>query len=257
MLSQAQDRQEAAAPTREPIDFKEGDDVLLSTKHLSLTCTYSNVAEGSKLRHRFAGPFKVLKIRGNAAKLDLPKDLGIEDMQNVDFLKKYHPGGRENPPPPPLRRTKDGDVQEVEKIVEHEWAGTNRRNLKYRVRWLGFGEGDGEWLSVEQLKDSKHVVDDYHAREQGSILYYGASHKKSEGCWQGRGGRKTRGSRELFCMSSDITLYDTLRTIVCFLVSLSTHGTERGYFPIIFTKGGSVGIMGAWQMLAWQKDLCS
>ena len=55
-------------------------------------------------------------------------------------------------PPPPLWNTKTGAVQEVEEIVDHKWAGTNRRNLKYLVKWRGFNEEEGDWLSVKQLK---------------------------------------------------------------------------------------------------------
>ena len=31
-------------------------------------------------------------------------------------------------------RAKTGDVHEMEDILDHEWAGTTRRNLKYLVK---------------------------------------------------------------------------------------------------------------------------
>ena len=52
----------------------------------------------------------------------------------------------------------------MEEIVEHEWAGTNKKNLKYRVRWKGFREDDDEWLSAKELKACRETVDLYHRK---------------------------------------------------------------------------------------------
>jgi len=176
MLTQAQDQQEAAAPSHRAIDFREGDNVLLSTRHLPLT--YGNAGDGSKLQHRFAGPFKVLWIQGNTAKLDLSRDLSIEDIHNVGYLKRYYPSRQENPPPPLLWRTGEGAVHEVDRIVEHKWVETNRRNIKYRVRWVGFGEADDEWLLGGQLKDYKEKVNEYHARMGLEPVLWGLTQKE-------------------------------------------------------------------------------
>lgn len=62
-------------------------------------------------------------------------------------------------------RAKTGDVHEMEDILDHEWAGTTRRNLKYLVKWRGFSVEEGEWLSGKELKNIKETVDDYHRRK--------------------------------------------------------------------------------------------
>jgi len=117
----------AAHKVRPESDIIVGDEVLLSTKHLPTL--YGNVAtDGSrKLQHSFAGPFKVLFVRGNAATLELSRDLGIEPTQNVGYLKRYVPtnDGRAILPPPPLRQAPTGAVHEVEEILDHTKSGTN------------------------------------------------------------------------------------------------------------------------------------
>lgn len=52
-----------------PHDFKVGDMVFLKTKHLPATYANLNDATSRKLQHRFAGPFEITYIRGNAARL--------------------------------------------------------------------------------------------------------------------------------------------------------------------------------------------
>lgn len=170
MLREAQTRQEAGSVKRKEVDFTVGDQVLLSTANLPIT--YGNPStEGGKLRHRWVGPFKVAYIKGNSAVLELSPDLGIESVQNVQYLKKYkipEEGDLETEnvirqfvPPPPLRQAPDGAVHEVEAIVDHERAGTNLRNIKYLVKWLGFGEEHNEWLSEKQLKHCKDKLEEY------------------------------------------------------------------------------------------------
>lgn len=89
--------------------------------------------------------------------------MGIEEMQNVSKLKKCTSDeARVQLPPPPLRKVVGGGIQEVEKIVDYEKAGTNMRNWTYRVRWKGFGEEEDAWLSQESLKNAKKIVEDYH-----------------------------------------------------------------------------------------------
>jgi len=97
LLREAQSHQVAAHKVHPQSDIIVGDDVLLSTKHLP--ASYGNVAtDGSrKLQHAFAGPFKVLSMRGNAATLELSRDLGIDPTQNVGVTN----------PDPDLELTRD------------------------------------------------------------------------------------------------------------------------------------------------------
>ena len=119
-----------------------------------------------KLQHAFAGPFKVLSVRGNAATLELSRDLGIDPTQNVGYLKKYVPANDERTilPPPPLRQAPTGAIHEVEGILDHAKSGTNQRNWSYLVKWRGFDDSHNEWLSGRKLAHSRELVDEYHKR---------------------------------------------------------------------------------------------
>ena len=166
LLREAQSHQVAAHKVRLQSDIATGDEVLLSTKHLPTS--YGNVAtNGSrKLQHAFAGLFKVLSVRGNAATLELSRDLGIDPTQNVGYLKKYIPTNDEWAilPPSPLRQAPTGAVHEVEDILDHARSGTNQKNWSYLVRWRGFDDSHNEWLSSGKLAHSKELVDRYHDR---------------------------------------------------------------------------------------------
>jgi len=129
LLRETQSCQVAAHKVRLQSGIAVGDEVLLSTKHLPTS--YGNVAtDGSrKLQHAFAGPFKVLSVRGNAATLELSRDLEIDPSQNVGYLKKYVStnDGWAILHPPPLRQAPTGTVHEVEGILDHARSKTNQR----------------------------------------------------------------------------------------------------------------------------------
>lgn len=165
-LQHAQDQQVAAANEhRRETAVTQGDSVFLSTKNLP--GTYANVSDSStKMQHRFAGPFTIKRmINPNAAELEIPKDLEIASSQNVSNFKEDHTqGNRGRAPQPPLRRIKGREegVFEVEKVVEHAESGTNTKNLKYRVRYINYGEEEDEWLSLKDLVGAKETVEEYH-----------------------------------------------------------------------------------------------
>ena len=69
--------------------FKVNDKVLLSTANLP-THALSVDMHNKKLRHRFIGPFKVVKKHGDAYTLDLPKKMRLHPTFYVGRLKAYH-----------------------------------------------------------------------------------------------------------------------------------------------------------------------
>lgn len=101
---------------RKKHSFAAGQMVFLSTSHLP--ATYSNVFGNlsNKLQHRWAGPFRISRMFGNAAELELSADLGIHPVQNVQYLRPDTSEPHLNKPvPPPLRVDNTGaKVQEVE-----------------------------------------------------------------------------------------------------------------------------------------------
>jgi hypothetical protein len=68
--------------------FKEGDYVLLSTKNLSQDAV--STLGSTKLLPRYIGPFRVLKRKGTAYRLDLPSWLRTHPTFYVGLLKAFH-----------------------------------------------------------------------------------------------------------------------------------------------------------------------
>jgi hypothetical protein len=62
----------------------------------------------------------------------------------------------------------DLDEFYVESIVEHRGSGSNPRRWTYRVRWLGYEEGDDTWLPYSSVKNLT-ALDDYAAAQKISI----------------------------------------------------------------------------------------
>ena len=108
----------------------------------------------------------VRMVGTNAVKLDIPRSMGIEAVQNVSALKEYHhnPDNRVQAPPPPLRQVKGTteSVMEVEQIIDHAESGTNRSRPQYRVRFLGLPEDEDEWMPLGRLIHAKDLVEAYH-----------------------------------------------------------------------------------------------
>ena len=101
--------------------FKAGDNVLLSTKNISL----EHSAGTRKLQPRFCGPFTVLKrISDVTAKLDLSaptKAKDIHDAVHVSLLNSYAKDTFQRYPekPPPIQFSDSHEEYKVEKILNH------------------------------------------------------------------------------------------------------------------------------------------
>ncbi|KAE8971040.1 hypothetical protein PF010_g28085 [Phytophthora fragariae] len=91
-LQDAVDKQKENADKRgrkNMATFETGDQVLLSTDGIR-SCAMTNLG-ASKLAPRFIGPFRVLKLNGEAYTLDIPTSLRLHPTFYVGRLKKYHP----------------------------------------------------------------------------------------------------------------------------------------------------------------------
>jgi hypothetical protein len=91
-LAAAVDKQKENADShsrRNKNSFKVGDKVLLSTASLP-THALSIDMHNKKLRHRFIGPFRIIKKHGDAYTLDLLKSMRLHPTFYVARLKAYH-----------------------------------------------------------------------------------------------------------------------------------------------------------------------
>jgi hypothetical protein len=96
--------------------------VLLATKHVNPP--FLRGTGSKKLRSKYIDPYRIeRKISSTAYELDLPANVKIHPVVNVEYLKKYNQSpsdfaGRVEPPPPPA--IIDGqESYEVEELIDH------------------------------------------------------------------------------------------------------------------------------------------
>ena len=144
------------------VEFNAGDMVLVRIKP-------ERYAKGvsKKLHPRTAGPYKVLqKISSNAYVLDLPADMGISNVFNIEDLSLY-PGSNEEaaatsivpfprPPCPP---------DTIEDIVDHQLISTKGGGYqKYLIKWKNRPLSDCTWITDAELQQlDPDLYDRFHA----------------------------------------------------------------------------------------------
>src|SRR5437762_1515114 len=134
-------------------DFQVGDKVLLNAKNIK------TLRPSKKLDHRMRGPWTIIKRVGpRAFKLDMKEYKGQKhDVFPVGLLERYHEStipGRVEPPPPPV-----GDEEDEFDMEEVLDSRLFNREVKYLVRWKGYGPDDVTW------EPWKNMVSDY-AKDQ-------------------------------------------------------------------------------------------
>lgn len=151
LLRQAQDRMAATAnATRRPASFSVGDQVLLSTKHLTLGPGLSH-----KLAPKFMGPFPVLEqVTPVTYKLALPSTMAIHDSFHVSLLKPWKAdpfeADRDAQYHPPAV-VPDDEQYEVECILDGPWYRGGGKIPWYKVRWAGYGPEWDSWRREDDI----------------------------------------------------------------------------------------------------------
>ncbi|MBW0553621.1 hypothetical protein O181_093336 [Austropuccinia psidii MF-1] len=139
-------------------DFKEGDQVLVSTLN------FSNIKGPNKIRYSFVGPFTIIKLIGtNAVKVKLAKEFSRKHpVFPVSFVKPYFqteedkfPSRKKNPTPPEIVEVEDspGLVKEIIKARKIRLNGKDQR--MYLVIFKNQTADTDKWLAEDAIPDGK------------------------------------------------------------------------------------------------------
>jgi hypothetical protein len=158
ILKAQQSQKTQADKHRREHDFKEGDQVYLSTRNLTLSTA------NRKLSPKWVGPFEIIKkIHKDAFRLDLQGKFRIHPVFHSSLLKHYEPNddelfpGRHQPIPPPVHI--DGEEEyEVEAIIGKR---RYRGKTQYLVKWKRYHEEDSSWEPVGNLSNAKWKIAEY------------------------------------------------------------------------------------------------
>ena len=150
-------------PQRRAVEFHEGDEVLLSTRHIRFRqCP-------TKLQRRYVGPFKVIqRINPAAYRLQLPEGWSMHPVFHVSLLKPWRESHWSCPVEEP---NLDVDVEpepvyEVERIWKWRKVKVGRKNTReFLVTWYGYPLEEAQWIPEanfrypaqlrQQLKDDR------------------------------------------------------------------------------------------------------
>ena len=152
---------ERHAQARRGHAYQEGEEVLLSTEHLSLR------GEHPKFFPKFVGPFTIAALRGvNTVELSIPRRSRfglIDPVVNVNRLRPYKrrplrlgPSEEDVQPEALAVDPRGGTWWEVEDVVASHRRGGVRRFL---VRYKGFGPAYDEWKSERDV--SPRLIEEY------------------------------------------------------------------------------------------------
>jgi len=156
-LHRAQDRMKTQADQRRREQrFSRGDQVLLSTEHLSL-----KNAPIRKLKRRFVGPFFVTRQVGSVAyELDLPASWKIFNVFHVSLLRPFRTSQWATPTDGQAEDIEPEDDQpyEVERLLRWRWRGpSSRRHKEFLVLWTGWSIDDASWIPSSNFTYSEEL----------------------------------------------------------------------------------------------------
>ncbi|KAJ8497106.1 hypothetical protein ONZ45_g12185 [Pleurotus djamor] len=117
---------------------KVGDKVLLSSSNRRKELAHGDGTTSAKLLPRFTGPYRVLRSRPDSSSYTIDND-----------ADKF-PSRELSRPAPSLNPDTGYDECVVDRIVAERRRG---RGVQYKVRFVGYGPEDDEWLSRAECED--------------------------------------------------------------------------------------------------------
>lgn len=172
-IAEAQKKQAAYADRRRrEVKLQVGEQVLLSTEHLSLKVE----SQTRKLFAKYIGPFKIKRVVSDVAyELELPPTLHIHPVFHISKLKQYIDGSVEFPhrelqlpdrPPPEI--ADDGEeVWEVEEVLDKRVVRRGRKNcIEYLVKWKGYADYENTWEPDSNLQQAQEKIKQYQAKQR-------------------------------------------------------------------------------------------
>ena len=167
MIDAAKQRQKRYADQhRIPVSYEPEQEVMLSTKHLTVTSVPSK-----KLFPSWLGPMTIDKQIGpNAYRLRIPGHWRMHNVFNVSVLKPWHDNGMRHPPPPWTLLKGQNYIFEVDTILDHhpkhfkpsmDMPQAQLRGLTFLVRWRFYGPEFDTWEPYLLLKNAPESLTAY------------------------------------------------------------------------------------------------
>ena len=133
---------------RRDVQFNVGDKVWVSTR-------YMKVPGVNKFKHKFKGPYTVIKRIGKVAyQLALPPTMQQHPVFHVSLLQKEKPRPAEMLPNEPWEEV-SGDEYEVEDILD---VRNINKEVEYLIKWKGYPVEDATWEPLSHLQNCKDFL---------------------------------------------------------------------------------------------------
>ena len=117
-----------------------------------------------KLTKRFIGPYKVKKITlANVVELELPSIIKIHPVVNISRIYRYIGQVEKQKKKQLVLVIIKEEEQEIEKILNKQQI---KRKDKYLVQWKGFTAELNTWEEIENMRNTKEVVEEFEKEYQ-------------------------------------------------------------------------------------------
>lgn len=136
-----------------PVLFQPGELVLLSTKHTNPP--FMKHGGTKKLKPKYTGPYMVTRrIGATSYELDLPANMKIHPVVNLEYLKKYHASpdrfGTRSAPPSRPQLLEGAEPFQIGELRAHRISRGGR--LEYLTHWAGYNDFEDSWEPEDHVR---------------------------------------------------------------------------------------------------------